>query len=90
MRRRQTRGRSRPRRPYKLITTDDPELTLGDGRIRHYPTLVAAANAFANTTEPYRTIIYDDGHHARELNAQEDALLEHVCTMLGIERQDID
>ncbi len=90
MRRRHARQRSHSPRRWKLIVTDDPTQTLGEGRIRHYPTLVAAANAFANTTEPYRTIIYDDGHNARELNAQEDALLEHVCTMLGIERQDID
>jgi hypothetical protein len=31
--------------PYRLITTDDPTRTLGQGEVRHFRTLVQAANA---------------------------------------------
>jgi hypothetical protein len=42
------------RQPYKLITTHDPDQTLGEGEIRHYPTMLAAANAFEKDTAPYK------------------------------------
>ena len=32
--------------PYRLITTDDPTRTLGQGEVRYFRTLVQAANAF--------------------------------------------
>lgn len=70
-------------RPYKLIVTTNPEQTLGEGEIRHFPTMLTAANAFANDTAPYKQIIYDDGCTARELNAREQEMLENVCGILG-------
>jgi hypothetical protein len=73
------------RRPYKLIVTDDPAQTLGEDEIRHYPTMLAAANAFAKDPAPYKQVIYDDGHHARELNQREQQRLEDVCGMLGLD-----
>jgi hypothetical protein len=72
-------------RPYKLIVTDDPTTTLGDGKIRHYPTMLAAANAFVKAPDPYQQVIYDDGSEARELNDRELQLLEDVCDLLGYE-----
>lgn len=73
------------RRPYKLIVTDDPSQTLGEGEIRHHPTMLAAANAFAKHPAPYKQVIFDDGHIARELNRREQQLLEDVCDKLGLE-----
>jgi hypothetical protein len=70
-------------RPYKLIVTDDPSQTLGEGEIRHHRTMLDAANAFAKHPAPYKQVIYDDGHIARELNQREQQLLEDVCDMLG-------
>jgi hypothetical protein len=69
--------------PYRLITTDDPCKTLGQGEVRYFATMLDAANAFAKATESYKTVIYDDGCTARELNRNEQRLLENVCTMLG-------
>ena len=45
--------------PCKVIVTDNPELTLGEGRMRHYRTLVAAASAFAKHPAPYKQVIYE-------------------------------
>jgi hypothetical protein len=73
------------RRPYKLIVTDDPAQTLGEGEIRHYPTMLDAANAFAKHPAPYKQVIYDDGHRARELNQREQQHLEDVCALLGLD-----
>lgn len=70
-------------KPFKLITTTDPDQTLGEGEIRHYPTLLLAANAFATSTAPYKTVIYDDGCTARDLTPQEQQMLETVCGILG-------
>jgi hypothetical protein len=69
--------------PYRLISTDDPCRTLGQGEVRNFATMIDATNAFAKTTEPCKTVIYDDGCTARELNDREQWLLEHVCKMLG-------
>jgi hypothetical protein len=70
-------------RPYRLIVTDDPCKTLAQGEVRYFAAMIDAANAFAKAAEPYKTVIYDDGCCARELNAAEQRLLEHVCAMLG-------
>jgi hypothetical protein len=72
-------------KPYKLIVTDDPNLTLGEGRIRHYETMLDAANAFAKAPAPYKAILWDNGHQVRELDEREQALLTHVCELLGYE-----
>jgi hypothetical protein len=69
--------------PYRLITTDDPERTFGEGDMRYFATMLDAANAFVKATEPYKTIVYDDGCVARELDGRERGLLEAVCDMLG-------
>ena len=69
--------------PYRLIVSDDPCKTLGQGDVRYFTSMIAAANAFVKATEPYRTIVYDDGGEARHLNGDELRLLENVCRMLG-------
>jgi hypothetical protein len=69
--------------PYRLITTDDPTRTLGQGEVRYFATLVQAANAFVNAPAPFRQIVYDDGCTARELDANEELFLEMVCNLLG-------
>jgi hypothetical protein len=77
-------------RPYRLITTDDPTRTLGQGEVRYFRTLVQAANAFVNATEPFKTVVYDDGCTARELNRDEQRLLENVCAKLGYDVESIE
>ena len=72
-------------RPYRLIVTDDPCKTLGLGDVRYLGSMLAAANAFAKATEPYKTVIFDDGCCARELNRDEQRLLENVCAKLGLD-----
>jgi hypothetical protein len=69
--------------PYRLITTDDPTRTLGQGEVRYFRTLVPAANAFVNAPAPFRQIVYDDGCTARELDANEELFLKTVCNLLG-------
>jgi hypothetical protein len=70
-------------RPYRLITTDDPCRTLAQGEVRYFASMIDAANAFVKATEPFKTVIYDDGCEARELNRDEQRLLENVCAKLG-------
>jgi hypothetical protein len=77
------------RKPYKLITTHDPEQTLGEGHMRHYATVLEAANAMINDTAPYKQIIYDDGHIARDLDHRERHMLYDVCDMLGYDVEEI-
>jgi hypothetical protein len=74
-----------PAKPYKLITTTDPARTLGEGTMHHYATCLAASNAFAKSTAPHKTVVYDDGHMVRDLNEREQQLLIDVCDMLGLE-----
>jgi hypothetical protein len=81
--------RDRRSLPYRLITTDDPCKTLAQGEVRYFATLIDAANAFAKTPEPYKQIVYDDGCTARELNADEQRLLENVCAMLGYDVEEV-
>jgi hypothetical protein len=75
--------------PYRLISTNDPARTLGEavdaGDVTYHPTILDAANAFAKSTAPFKTVVYDDGHHARDLTADEERLIENVCTKLGLE-----
>ncbi len=76
-------------RPYRLISTDDPGRTLGEavqaGDVTYHPSMLAAANAFAKSEAPFKTVLYDDGHLARELTGDEERLLENVCAKLGLE-----
>jgi hypothetical protein len=76
-------GRVRCHRPYRLITTDDACKTLGQGEVRHFARIIDAANAFVKAPEPFKTVIYDDGCTARELNRDETWMLESVCRILG-------
>ena len=78
------------RKPYRLITTDDPCRTFGQGDVRYFDTLIAAANAFFKAAEPYRTIIHDNGHLARELNRAEWQLVENVAAKLGYEVEGVE
>ena len=76
-------------RPYRLITTDDPCRTLAQGEVRYFAAMIDAANAFVKATEPYKTVIYDDGCLVRELNRDEQRLLENVCSMLGYDVEEV-
>ena len=75
--------------PYRLITTDDPCKTLAQGEVRYFATLIDAANAFVKAEEPYKTVVYDDGCTARDLNRDEQRLLENVCSKLGYEIEEV-
>jgi hypothetical protein len=72
-------------RPWRVITTDNPDDTLGEGRQTRHATPLEAANAFVRHPAAYKTVIYDDGETARELNAQEQTLVHHVARKLGYE-----
>jgi hypothetical protein len=80
--------------PYRLLTTDDPDRTLGQaldaGDVTYHPTILDAANAFAKSEAPFKMVLYDDGHHARELTADEDRLLAAVCSKLGLDVQEVE
>jgi hypothetical protein len=80
--------------PYRLLTTQDPDRTFGDaveaGGVRYFPTLIEVANAFAKSEAPFKTVLYDDGHEARELTADEDRLLAAVCSKLGLDVQEVE
>ena len=70
-------------RAYRLITSDDPCKTLAQGEVRSFARIIDAANAFAQATEPFKQIVFDDGSHARELNRDETWMLESVCRFHG-------
>jgi hypothetical protein len=73
-------------KPFVLITTNDPDLTLGEGIKVRYRTLLEACNAFCKTAAPYKTIIFDDAHGlVRDLDNRERTFLGHVCRKLGYE-----
>jgi hypothetical protein len=76
-------------RPYRLITTDDPCRTLAQGDVRYFASMLDAANAFVKAEEPFKTIVFDDGCTARELNRDEQRLLENVCSMLGYDVEEV-
>lgn len=75
--------------PYRLITTDDPDRTLGQGEVRYFATMLEAANAFAKDPSPFKTVVYDDGCRARHLIDRDERLLEQVCSMLGYEVEEV-
>ncbi len=81
-------------RPYRVLRTSDPERTFAEaldaGDVTYHPTMLAAANAFVKATEPFKTVIFDDGCEARELTADEQRLLENVCAKLGHELGEVD
>jgi hypothetical protein len=82
----------RPRRrasPYRLIVSDDQCKTLAQGEVRHFESMIYAANAFVKAAEPFKTVIYDDGCEARHLNGDEQRLLENVCNMLGLDVEEV-
>ena len=76
--------------PYRLIVTDDPCKTLAHGEVRYFASMIDAANAFVKAAEPYKTVIYDDGCTARELNGDEQRLLENVCAKLGYDVEAVE
>jgi hypothetical protein len=79
---------------WRLLTTTDPDRTFGDaveaGDVRDFPTLIEAANAFANSEALYKTVVFDDGCSARELTDDEERLLANVCAKLGLEIEDTE
>jgi hypothetical protein len=76
-------------REWRLLTTDDPSRTLGEGEVSYFGTLIEAANAFAKSEAPFKTVVFDDGCQARELNHDEERLLEHVCAKLGFDVEEV-
>lgn len=88
----QRRARQRGGRsmlPYVVITSDDPTATLGEGQKQHFATMLAAANAFAESKGACKQIVYDNEHEVRWLNAPEQRLLHKVCGLLGLEVEDV-
>jgi hypothetical protein len=77
-------------KPYVIITTTNPDVTLEQGVKRRYKTFIEACNGFAHSTAPYRTILHDDGCEVRELDQREEAMLERACELLGQETERID
>jgi hypothetical protein len=77
-------------RPYRLIVSDDPCKTLGQGEVRYFARIIDAANAFAKAPEPYKQIIFDDGRVASELNRNEQWMLETVCRFLGYDVEEVE
>ena len=75
---------------YRLITTDDPAHMFREGEVRFFDSMLDAANAFATETAPYKTVLYDDGCQARELDGREQRLLEKVCDLHGLEIGELD
>lgn len=74
-----TRRRDHHPRAYAVVTTHDASLTLGEGDIRRFESILEASKALVHSTAPYCAIVYDDGHHeARELNDRETAVLDRV------------
>ena len=47
-------------RPWTLIESSDPTITLEHGITSDHPTLLAAAGAFVRSPYEYRQIVYDD------------------------------
>jgi hypothetical protein len=76
-------------RSLEASPPDDPCKTLGQGEVRHYARIIDAANAFAKAEEPFKTVIYDDGCEARELNRDEQWMLESVCRILGFDVEEV-
>jgi hypothetical protein len=77
-------------RPYRLIVTDDPCKTLAQGEVRYFAQMLDAANAFVKAAEPFKTVAYDDGCCARELDRDEQRLLENVCAKLGYDVEAVE
>jgi len=57
--------------------------------VRYFASMLEAANAFVKATEPFKTVIYDDGCTARHLNGDEQRLLENVCAKLGYDVEEV-
>lgn len=71
------------RKRFVLVTTDNPELTLGEGRHRYYVTLGDAARALAHDDAPYATILAGSSLHARELTPKETAEVARILAHHG-------
>jgi hypothetical protein len=76
-------------RPYRLIVTNSACKTLAQGEVRHFARIIDAANAFVKAPDPFKTVIYDDGCTARELNRDEQWMLESVCRILGYDVEEV-
>jgi tetraacyldisaccharide-1-P 4'-kinase len=70
-------------KPYRLLSTDDPDRTYGEADATYHATMIEAASAFVQSDALFKTVVYDDGHQARELTDDEERLLVNVATMLG-------
>jgi hypothetical protein len=76
--------------PFRVIVSDSPCRTLAEGQVRHYPTMLQAAKAFAKAAEPFKQIVFDDGHEARWLTRSEQWMLESVCGFHGLDVEERD
>ena len=70
---------------YEQADRDRRELTPGENA--KVLGLLEQARA-AKALEPYKTVVFDDGCDARELNSDESRLLEDVCARLGYTVED--
>lgn len=76
-------------RPWTLIESDDPAITLGEGTFSDWPTLLAAAGAFARSPHQFKQILWDDDETVRELDDQEQATLAMMCSLYGLDVEDV-
>jgi hypothetical protein len=51
--------------------------------MRHFPTALAAAKAHVQAEQPYKRLAYADGHTTRELNRDEQWMLESILRFTG-------
>lgn len=76
-------------RPWTLVESDDPTIPLGEGTFSDWPTLLAAAGAFARSPHQFKQILWDDDETVRELDDQEQATLAMICSLYGLDVEDV-
>ena len=76
-------------RPWTLIESDDASLTLEQGTMSDWPTLITAAGAFARSTHEYRQILFDDDETVRELDDHEQEVITMMCAMYGLDIENV-
>lgn len=75
-------------RPWTLIESDDPTIPLGEGTFSDWPTLLAAAGAFARSRHPFKRVLFDDDVTVRELDDHEEEVLAMICACYGLDVED--
>jgi len=72
-------------RPWTLIESDDRTIPLGEGTFTDWPTLPAAAGAFARSPHQFKQLLFDDDVTVRELDDHEDKVLAMICACYGLD-----